>query len=92
MYSGGMRKITAKTIDGVDILLQQLNETRQTGFAYEQEESTLGVQCIAVPVKEHSGSVYLGLSLSVPSIRKDFNFELMKRPLLEAKLRLERVL
>ena len=92
MYSGGMRKITAKTIDDVDILLQQLNETRQTGFSYEQEESTLGVQCIAVPVKEHSGSVYLGLSLSVPIIRKDFNFDLMKQPLLEAKLRLERVL
>ena len=92
MYRGGLKKLTASTIDDIDVLLQQLAEIRETGFAYEREESTLGVQCIAVPVREHMGGVYLGLSLSVPILYQDVDFERMKQPLLEAKRRLERVL
>lgn len=93
MYdSNKMKKITPNTIDNIDVLLQQLSEVRRTGFAFEQEESTLGVRCIAAPIRKNTGVIYLGLSISIPIIHKDFDFELMKQPLLEAKLRLERVL
>ncbi len=90
--NAGMKQITPHTIADVDLLLKQLGEIRQSGFAYEREESSLGVQCIAVPVREHSGGVYLGLSLSVPVARTDRELERMKQPLQEARLRLERVL
>ena len=92
MYHGGLKKLTASTIDDIEVLIRQLTEIRETGFAYEREESTLGVQCIAVPVRDHMGDVYLGLSLSVPILYQDVDFERMKQPLLEAKKRLERVL
>lgn len=93
MYrDAGLKQITPHTITDIERLLGQLEEIRRTGFAYEREESSLGVQCIAVPIMEHSGGIYLGLSLSVPVARTDQELEQMKEPLREAKLRLERVL
>lgn len=90
--AGGMQPITPHTITEPERLLVQLREVRATGFAYECQESSLGIQCIAVPVKESSGGVYLGLSLSVPIGRSPSELEQMKQPLLEAKNRLERIL
>lgn len=88
----GMQQITPNTITDPESLLIQLREARAAGFAYECEESSLGIQCIAVSVKESSGCVYLGLSLSVPASRTTDELEEMKQPLLAAKHRLERVL
>ncbi len=89
---GGMQQLTPRTITDPELLLSQLHEVRAQGFAYECEESSLGIRCIAVPVMERSGSVYLGLSLSVPAMRTQAELEQMKQPLLDAKQRLERVL
>ena len=43
-------------------------------------------------VRKSSGTVYLALGLSVPASPPPPEIEQMKQPLLEAKLRLERVL
>ena len=91
-HAGEMQQLTPSTITDPELLITQLHEIRSEGFAYECEESSLGIRCIAVPVMEGSGSVYLGLSLSVPAVRTEPELEQMKQPLLAAKLRLERVL
>ena len=93
IYSAdSMPQVTPHTLTNPEALIAQLRDIRKSGFAYEREESSLGVQCIAVPVRESSGSVYLGLSLSVSASLSLPEIEQMKQPLLEAKLRLERVL
>lgn len=89
---GGMQQITPHTLTDPERLLAQLHDIQASGFAYECEESSLGIQCIAVPIKDNSGSVYLGLSLSLPVAQTQPPLEPMKRPLMEAKQRLERVL
>lgn len=90
--AGGMGAITPNTVTDLGRLLEQLGEIRRTGFAFEEEESSLGVRCIAVPVRKRSGEVYLGLSVSVPAVRSRQELEAMKPCLLEARQRLERVL
>ena len=88
----GLRQITPHTITDMEQLLVQLEEVRRTGFAFEREESSLGVQCAAVPVCQSSGAVYLGLSVAVPVGCSQEGLERMKQPLQEARSRLERVL
>ncbi len=93
MYpAGSMQRMTPGTITDPELLLPQLRDIRAQGFAYEREESSLGIQCIAVPVRDSSGGVYLGLSLSVPIVRTRAELDQMKQPLSEARQRLERVL
>jgi DNA-binding IclR family transcriptional regulator len=42
---------------------------RREGIAEDDEENSLGVRCIAVPVRGHSGKVVAGLSISGPKVR-----------------------
>ena len=41
---------------------------RETGFAYDREEATEAVQCIAVGIRRH-GMLEYGLSVTTPSYR-----------------------
>ena len=87
-----LERMTDNSISTVEELLRQLTQIRTSGFAYESEESTLGIRCIAVPVRNSTGEVCLGISISVPTLRVDFGLEQVKQPLLEARRRLGRVL
>lgn len=80
-----LQKVTPNTIDDIEMLLEQVEQIRQTGFAFESEESTVGVHCIAVPVSDYTGKIQMAISLSVPLIRGEFDFEQVKKPLLQAK-------
>jgi DNA-binding IclR family transcriptional regulator len=42
---------------------------RKEGIADDDEENSLGVRCIAVPIRGHSGKVVAGLSISGPKVR-----------------------
>lgn len=63
--TGAMPRLTAYTIDALDILLKDLAEVRRLGIASEREESTDGVGCVAAPVYDSIGLV-AALSVSVP--------------------------
>lgn len=79
----------AKTIEE---FLDNLSEVRETGFAYDREETTEGVQCIAVPVR-HQGRHAYGLSVTVPSYRLTREREaLIKQALARAKGHVEQLL
>jgi IclR family KDG regulon transcriptional repressor len=89
LYTGALQKMTENTVDNLDVLLQQLEEIRQSGFATEMEESTVGVCCIAVPVVDRGGKTAFGMSIAIPKIRFDGSFERYKEPLLEARKSIE---
>lgn len=81
---------TPHTIRDLDVLIEQVRETRLCGFAAEHEESTPGVECVAVPVvSRHSGQVEAAISISVPVSRSSGHLEQFKEPLWNAKRSLE---
>ena len=62
--------ITPTTYKTVEALLEELELTRQRGFAVDNAEYTPGVFCVAVPVYEAGGErADVALSVSVPTMR-----------------------
>jgi len=55
---------TGNTIADVSLLNRELEETRKRGFAVDDEEETIGVKCVAVPVLQEQGIPVGALSLS----------------------------
>ena len=68
LYPEGLKPITRNTITNMNVLLRQLEEVRNTGFAYESEESSYGVRCIAKPLYLN-GAVVASISFSIPLFR-----------------------
>ncbi|MCM3760336.1 IclR family transcriptional regulator [Halalkalibacter oceani] len=77
---------TIKTIDNKQKLLKELELTRKRGYAIELEELALGRACIAAPVRNRSGKVVAGVSLSGPlsEIRLEEQQEELAKILIEA--------
>lgn len=68
LYPSGLVPMTENTITDFDVLYSQIEKIRETGFAYECEESNIGVRCIAVPVKKN-GKVVAAVSIGIPIFR-----------------------
>ncbi|WP_120519610.1 IclR family transcriptional regulator [Arthrobacter celericrescens] len=66
--------MTAKSLRSAAELKAQVAEIRRRGFAFEDEESTLGVVCLAVPVPTH-GAHGPSLGLSVTSLKATYSEE-----------------
>ena len=82
LYPNGLYAVTEHTITDMDRLLGQLAEVRQTGFAYEIEESTDFIRCIAVPIRV-DGCIRAALSVAVPVFRYTREKEIKIKELLE---------
>jgi DNA-binding IclR family transcriptional regulator len=67
----GFPRYTEHTITDLESLKRELELIRGQGYAMDNEECEAGVRCIAVPVKNFSGEVVAGISLSAPSARLD---------------------
>lgn len=65
----GLKKLTEKTIVEEDALRQELALVRQRGYALDDEECEIGVRCVAVPVRDYTGQIIAGLSVSGPAVR-----------------------
>lgn len=63
-------QFTKSTVKTVENLKVQLEKFRDIGFATENEESTLGITCVAVPIKIQ-GEITAALSISAPTFRFD---------------------
>jgi IclR family transcriptional regulator, KDG regulon repressor len=64
-----LKKFTANTILEKETFRKHLDRVRQDGFAIDEEEIEEGLCCIAAPIKNHSGQVIAGISVSGPSTR-----------------------
>jgi DNA-binding IclR family transcriptional regulator len=67
----GFPKFTDRTITSKEALKKELLQIRKQGYAMDNEECEAGVRCIAVPVRNFSGEVVAGISLSAPVSRLD---------------------
>lgn len=83
---------TPKASGTIDEFLRELEEVRSTGYGYDREETTPGVQCIAVPVRRH-GRVTYGISVTTPSYRlTDEKANLIRSELAKTKDHIERLI
>jgi DNA-binding IclR family transcriptional regulator len=60
---------TARTITDPKRLLRALEEVRARGYATDEEENRVGIQCVGAPVRDHTGRVVAAISVSGPSFR-----------------------
>lgn len=64
-----LQGFTDKTITDPDRLRQDLLATRQRGFAFDDEERTTGMRCLAAPILNVHGEAVAGISVSGPTHR-----------------------
>lgn len=60
---------TEYTITDVNVLEEELQLVRKTGYAFDNQECEAGARCIAAPVYDYSGRIVAGISISGPSVR-----------------------
>ncbi len=66
----GLESYTTNTITDLAQLIACVEEARQRGYAFDDEEAEPGVGCIAVPIRDTSGQMVAGLSVSAPIQRR----------------------
>ncbi len=62
---------TQHTLRALPDLLDQLAICRRQSFALDREESSIGVQCVAAPIHDHSRTIVAAISIGVPNDRLD---------------------
>ncbi|WP_265110625.1 IclR family transcriptional regulator [Halosolutus halophilus] len=70
----GLPKVTPQTITTRDALFDELERTRERGFAIDDEERLEGLRCIAAPIRFDS-DVIGAISISGPTARIDDDWE-----------------
>ena len=49
--------------------MKRLNEVREQGYALDDEECELGARCLAAPIRDYTGQIVAGVSISGPISR-----------------------
>lgn len=60
----GLPSRTAKTITTVEMLHDRLAVVRERGYATDDEESFLGLSCVAAPIRDATGTTVAAISVS----------------------------
>ncbi|HET7568749.1 MAG TPA: IclR family transcriptional regulator [Gaiellaceae bacterium] len=66
-----LERYTPATIRTRKQLEAALAEARERGYGVDEQEYTLGVRCLAVPVLDHEATAVAAMSVSVPIVRFD---------------------
>src|SRR6516162_5295144 len=69
VIEAGLNPRTPKTITSAEKFIKALGATRQRGCAIEDEESEIGMVCIAAPIRDDSGDVVAAVGIAGPQTR-----------------------
>src|SRR5712691_10928054 len=69
VIAAGLAPRTPKTITSPEKFSKELAATRQRGCAIEDEESEIGMVCIAAPIRDDSGDVVAAVGIAGPVTR-----------------------
>lgn len=90
---GPLEKLTVHTITDLNDLEVELKQIKETDISYDNEECEIGAKCIAVPIRDYTGSVIAAMSVSGPTSRMtEENLDKIKVKLLEASINISEVL
>jgi DNA-binding IclR family transcriptional regulator len=65
----GLKGYTRNSLITLAALRRDLEQVAKTGHAKDDEEAEIGVRCIAAPIRDDSGKMVAGLSVSAPAER-----------------------
>lgn len=68
-----LEKYTNNTVSSLAELKKQLAQVCKQGYAFDREELSVGLTCIAMPVYNYSNEIIAAISISGPSFRMDQN-------------------
>ncbi len=92
LYPEGMYPLTSNTITDIDVLFEELQQVKKTGFAFDCEESVYFVRSISVPIKDGSSIQYgLQVNISVTGYSLDKE-QFIKKILSDTKHKMELLL
>jgi len=80
----GLPRFTAASIVDLSVLERELQRIRRDGVAFDNEEIEQGLRCIAAPIRDDSGELVAGLSISAPADRHDPGWAKLLRQTAEA--------
>lgn len=69
LQAAGLPRLTGSTLTSRGALDEQLDRARKEGYAMTLEEYEEGLNAVAVPVRDHTGTVVAAVSLSGPAYR-----------------------
>lgn len=70
LYAGYLFPVhTPNAAMSLEALLARIAPVRVQGYAYDEEESSVGVCCVAAPICDHTGGVISAMSIGVPAER-----------------------
>ena len=64
-----MQRFTENTITDLPNLISELEQIRECGYAFDNEECEVGARCIAAPIRDYTGKITAGISVSGPAVR-----------------------
>jgi DNA-binding IclR family transcriptional regulator len=64
-----LKKRTENSIDSIDALIQEIEKVRVRRIAVDDEESLVGVYCVAAPILAPNGECVAAISISAPKNR-----------------------
>jgi DNA-binding IclR family transcriptional regulator len=65
----GLKPSTRNSLIELTLLERELERARKSGYAFDNEEAEIGVRCIGAGIRDDSGLMVAGLSVSAPSER-----------------------
>lgn len=65
----GMPALTPNTVTTLDALADEFERVREQGYAYDYEETSVGLCCVSAPIYGPEGRVVASVSFSVPAFR-----------------------
>ncbi|MBO1752463.1 IclR family transcriptional regulator [Actinotalea sp. BY-33] len=60
----GLPRRTEHTLTTIEELRAEIEQVRRCGYSLDREENVPGVACVAAPIRDHTGTVKYGLSIS----------------------------
>ncbi len=66
---GRLVQVTANSHPTLAHLLEDLRRTRERGWSHDNEEVSVGLQCVAAPIRDGLGRPLAAISIAVPSPR-----------------------
>lgn len=67
----GLVKSTPRSIVALDALERDLESVRASGVAFDREEATPGICCVARPIRDLTGRIVAAMSIAVPAHRSE---------------------
>ncbi|MCK5551804.1 MAG: IclR family transcriptional regulator, partial [Deltaproteobacteria bacterium] len=75
-----LQRFTPNTIIDKGEFIKHLKQVAKQGYALDNEEYNLGVRCVGVPLRDYTGRVVGGISVSGPSFR--INDEMLRKEII----------